>query len=536
MANTVIQLKYSTANSTPTSLNVGEPAYSFASGKLFIGNSTNAVLTIGGKYYTDLIDAATDANTASAIVKRDASGNFSATTISAALNGNASTATKWQTARNLGVSGDATGIVSVDGTANANIPLVLGSTGVAATTYGGTTSVPVFTVDAKGRLTYAANVTISTSMTFAGDTGSDTIAGGDTVTMVGGSGISTVVTAANNSVIFDVDNTVVRTTGGTISGDLSVTGNLVILGDTITQNVGTILSEDSMIKLAANNIADVVDIGFYGEYYSAGAKFTGLVRDASDSGKYKLFTGVTSDPTTNVVSLAAANRATLDANFTGGNVSSLFSAIAVADGGTGATSFTAGGILVGNGTSAVSILANTGTAATYGNSSHHPVITTDAYGRVASVTNTAVAIDASAVTSGTLAIARGGTNNTSYTSGPIIFFDGSKFASLANTGTAGTYANSTHIPVITTDAYGRVSAVTNTAISGLDTSVLSTGTLGVARGGTGAASFTVKGVIVSDSSSTTGALSALTSSTEGHLLTINSSGTPSFQHLSGGTF
>jgi hypothetical protein len=44
---------------------------------------------------------ATDANTASAIVARDASGNFAAGTISAALTGNASTATTLATARNI---------------------------------------------------------------------------------------------------------------------------------------------------------------------------------------------------------------------------------------------------------------------------------------------------------------------------------------------------------------------------------------------------------------------------------------------------
>ena len=44
---------------------------------------------------------ATNANTASTIVFRDASGNFSAGTITAALSGNASTASTWQTARTL---------------------------------------------------------------------------------------------------------------------------------------------------------------------------------------------------------------------------------------------------------------------------------------------------------------------------------------------------------------------------------------------------------------------------------------------------
>ena len=37
---------------------------------------------------------------------------------------------------------------------------------------------------------------------------------------------------------------------------------------------------------------------------------------------------------------------------------------------------------------------------------------------------------------------------------------------LPTTGTAGTYGNSTYIPVITTDAYGRVTSVVNTAITG----------------------------------------------------------------------
>lgn len=60
-------------------------------------------------------NAATNANTASAIVKRDGSGNFTAGTITAALSGNASTASTLQTARTIGG-------VSFDGSANINLP------------------------------------------------------------------------------------------------------------------------------------------------------------------------------------------------------------------------------------------------------------------------------------------------------------------------------------------------------------------------------------------------------------------------------
>lgn len=135
-----------------------------------------------------------------------------------------------------------------------------------------------------------------------------------------------------------------------------------------------------------------------------------------------------------------------------------------------------------------------------------------------------------------LSVPNGGTGATSFNIGRILVGNSSgAIGELANTGTAGTYGSASYVPVITTDAYGRVSNVSNTAIN-IDTSAVVSGTLGVARGGTGASSFTVKGVIISDSSSTTGALNSLTSSTEGHVLQINSSGAPTFAHLNGGTF
>jgi hypothetical protein len=64
---------------------------------------------------------ATNSNTAGAIVARDGSGNFSAGTITAALSGNASTATKLATARTISLTGDVTGSASFDGSANASI-------------------------------------------------------------------------------------------------------------------------------------------------------------------------------------------------------------------------------------------------------------------------------------------------------------------------------------------------------------------------------------------------------------------------------
>jgi hypothetical protein len=61
---------------------------------------------------------------ASKIVSRDASGNFSAGTITAALSGNASTATKLATSRTISLAGDVTGSASFDGSANVSIQLL----------------------------------------------------------------------------------------------------------------------------------------------------------------------------------------------------------------------------------------------------------------------------------------------------------------------------------------------------------------------------------------------------------------------------
>lgn len=542
MANTVIQLKYSNITAQPPTLNVAEPAYSNVSGVLWIDDGSG-VVPIGGKHYIDIINAATDTDTANTLVVRDASGNATFSTVFAnrfegSFTGNADTASKWLAPIDIGLSGDATGNVSVDGSANVTLSVDLTATGVTNGTYGGSANIPVFTVDADGRISSAANVSITTSLNIAGDTGTDTIAlATDTLTFVGGDGITSIVDSSGNNVAFSVDNTVIRNTGNqTITGDIAITGNLVITGNTVTQDVQTITTEDSLIKLAANNIADALDIGFYGQYNDGTTKYAGLVRDASDSGVFKLFTGETTDPTSNVVSYGAENRATLDANVTGGTVSGLSAAINVADGGTGRASFNVGSILVGNGTGGLTELANTpGVAGTYGAANTIPAISVDAYGRVTNITNTVVEISANEVTSGIFPIARGGTNNSTFSTGTIVYFDGNKLDSLANTGTAGTYGSASDIPVITTDALGRVSSVSNTAIQ-IDTSAVVSGTLGVARGGTGASTFSVKGVIVSDQSSTTGALSALTSSTEGHVLQINSSGVPTFAHLNGGTF
>lgn len=539
MANTTIQLKWSEVTSAPVTLNIGEPAYSNVSSKFYIGGEDQNPIVIGGKYFVDIIDSATSANVANTLVQRDNEGTFSASVVKASLFGNANTTTALQTPRFFNLSGDVDAVaVSFDGTANADFTLNLSNTGVAAGTYGGVTKIPVLTLDVDGRVTSAANVDVASVLTIGADTGTNAVSLlTDTIKFVGGDGIVTSLGPTNN-VVFDVDHTVIRNDGNqSIDGDLAITGNLIVMGDEIIQDVSTIRTEDSLIELSANNAADALDIGFFGSFTNAGEKYTAFFRDASDAGKFKLLTDGTEKPSAaNTVNPAAFTRATLDANITGGSVSGLSQVIAIADGGTNGSAFASGNLVFFNGTSLTSI-ANTGIASgTYGAADRTQVVQVDDYGRVVALTNTEISINTSQVTSGILPMARGGTNSDgTFTTGAIVQFNGTSLVSLANTGTAGVFANASHVPVITTDVYGRVSSVVNTAIA-IDTTQVTSGTFGVARGGTGATSFSTKGVIVSDAASGTGALTALTSSTEGHVLQINSSGVPTFAHLNGGSF
>ena len=95
----------------------------------------------------------------------------------------------------------------------------------------------------------------------------------------------------------------VATSSDVTFNDLTVSGDLIVSGDTTTVNTATLSVEDPLIIMASgNNSADAVDIGFYGLYDTSGSQdlYSGLFRDASDSGKWKLFKDNQAVPTTTV--------------------------------------------------------------------------------------------------------------------------------------------------------------------------------------------------------------------------------------------
>lgn len=281
--SSIIRIKRSEVSGNPAVLAAGELAYSGLTNNgsnggsiLYIGMGTETLgnaashVKIGGEYYTAQIDAAASANNVSTLVKRDVNGNFSAGTITATLNGNANTATALANARSIGLSGDATGSVSFNGTADVSISATLATVNANVGSFGSSTAIPVITVDAKGRITGVSTASISTALSIAGGTGTDTVTlGSDTLTFAGGTGVTTTVT--NNQVSFAIGQAVSTTSDVTfnsvtvngtlnsdditasnisIAGNASITGNLTVLGTVTTVNSTTVAIGDKNIELA----------------------------------------------------------------------------------------------------------------------------------------------------------------------------------------------------------------------------------------------------------------------------------------------
>jgi len=113
-----------------------------------------------------------------------------------------------------------------------------------------------------------------------------------------------------------------------INSNATITGDLHVEGTTTTVDSTTVQIADPQFELASTNnndgsngvTTDAVDFGTYGNYNSDpsgtnATAYSGWFRDASDSGKFKFYTGLTSEPTTTVnTAHSSYGAATLVAN------------------------------------------------------------------------------------------------------------------------------------------------------------------------------------------------------------------------------
>jgi hypothetical protein len=291
--------------------------------------------------------------------------------VTGALVGNSSTATALETARAIALSGDVVGTANFDGTAGISISttiqansVALGTdttgnyvsslvagTGIALANNSGETATPTISIgQAVGTTddvtfgTVTAALTGNASTATALETGRTIALAGDVVasgvSFDGTGNISLSTTIQPNSVALGTDTTgnYIATVTGTaneieVSGsgsesatitiglpnDVTISGDLTVNGTTTTVDTQTLAVTDPLIKLAKDNTANSLDIGFYGQYRASGStnQFTGLFRDTNDA-KYKLFELLEVEPTNTVnISGTGYQTATLVANFEG---------------------------------------------------------------------------------------------------------------------------------------------------------------------------------------------------------------------------
>ena len=222
------------------------------------------------------------------------------------------------------ISGTATAFTASNVTTNANLTGDVTSVGNATTladvatgaVTGGSTAIPVITFNNKGLVTSVTTAavvapasTLSGSTLASGVTTSSLTALGTIASLVAGTvSASGLVAAAGRMTV----GTNLNVSGNTvIGGNLTVSGSLTYIDST------TISLGDNMIKVANNNVGDIIDMGIYQSYTSSGKKYTGVIRDATD-GVYKFFYGLVAEPN-QTIDFSATTQATIDATIDGGS-------------------------------------------------------------------------------------------------------------------------------------------------------------------------------------------------------------------------
>ena len=272
---TVIQIKRSSGTTAPSSLKLGEVAYTYGTGtqgnlgdRLFIGEGgvdvngdANNISVIGGQFFTDMLDHAAGTLTANSALLAD--GNLAIDQVIVGNNASAGGTIKLNEGTNNGSS--FVGLKAPNALANT----------VTFTLPGGDGSAGQFLkTDGSGNLGFS---TVNQFIDLAGDSGTDTYNTAETLTFSGGPGMQTVIT--DNEVTINAT----ALTNSNLSGSAGIT-NANLANPTTTLGSSTLTLGATTTDIAGLTSLVVDSITINGSTMSTTAGNTDIVMSPHGTG------------------------------------------------------------------------------------------------------------------------------------------------------------------------------------------------------------------------------------------------------------
>jgi hypothetical protein len=180
------------------------------------------------------------------------------------------------------------------------------STGLSGTSYNGSSAVTIAIDSTVATLTGIQTLTNKTltspAVTTSLTTGSTTFnLLNTTATTINIGGAATAISIGSTA----------HTGTTTIENNLYVTGSITFGGGSTQLSATELVINDPLIYIGDNNVADITDLGIVGAYNTGTHLHTGLVRDASDNGIWKLFSGMVGEPTGSTLDFTSVTYAPL---------------------------------------------------------------------------------------------------------------------------------------------------------------------------------------------------------------------------------